>query len=151
MKKRTLLTLAVAAILSSCGQSSTKEAAADSTLSPGCYEFTQNQTRISMQVEVNNETVTGQLVYDFYEKDDNRGTLVGTMEGDTLFAVYTFNAEGTESRREVAFLVEGDRLKEGYGSSREVDGTVTFEDRRNLDFNSGTVLTRTECPTDKAE
>ena len=76
MKKRTLLTLVVAAILSSCGQSSTKEAAADSTLSPGCYEFTQNQTRISMQVEVNNETVTGQLVYDFYEKDDTQGTLV---------------------------------------------------------------------------
>ena len=151
MKNLLIATLAITAMLSSCNQSSTKEAAVSSPLSPGCYEFTQNNTKILMHLETDAETVTGELVYDFYEKDDNRGSLVGTMQGDTLFAVYTFRSEGTESRREVAFLAEGDRLTEGYGNSREVDGVVTFEDRRNLDFSSGTVLTKTECPTDKVE
>ena len=148
MRKLVLATLTATVMLSSCRQPSNREEVASSTLSSGCYEFAQSNSKILMHLEIKNDSVTGKLLYDFYEKDDNLGGLEGSMKGDTLFAQYTFYSEGMESKREVAFLAKDQRLREGYGNSVETDGIRKFENHRSLDFNQGTVLSKTNCTID---
>ena len=111
----------------------------------GCYTFEQNNSRVTAQLEVVEDSVKGSLQYDFYEKDDNEGEFAGTMRGDTLLGVYTFYSEGQMSQREVAFLRQGDRLVEGYGNAQPKNGVQRFDAVDQLTFGEGVVLTKTEC------
>ncbi len=78
--------------------------------------------------------VTGELVYDYFEKDKNTGTIKGEMKGDTLFAEYMFMSEGINSVREVAFLKKGDSWIEGYGDVEEQTGKIVFKNKAALKF-----------------
>ena len=86
----------------------------------------------------------GRLRYDFYEKDDNEASLLERRRGDTLVGVYTFYSEGQKSKREVAFLRQGDSLVEGYGNAQPKDGVQRFDAVDELSFGQGVVLTKTE-------
>jgi hypothetical protein len=68
------------------------------------------------------------------------------MHGDTLFATYTFFAEGTQSVRDVAFLKKGADLEEGYGAVVEEDGKMVFRNRAALDFSHSVLLKNRDCP-----
>jgi len=94
---------------------------------------------------VDQNAVKGDLTYNFFEKDDNRGTLDGTMHGDTLFADYKFKSEGMTSEREVAFLRRGDTMVEGFGEIKQESGKSTFKNRKRLNFESNLILTRSDC------
>src|SRR4051812_12325347 len=69
-----------------------------------CYTYTKNKDTASLSLISTGAIVTGELTYRLFEKDSNTGVLKGEMRGDTLVADYTFNAEGTQSTRQVAFL-----------------------------------------------
>ncbi len=114
----------------------------------GCYGFEQNNSRVTAHLEAAEDSVKGRLRYDFYEKDDNEGEFAGTMHGDTLLGVYTFYSEGQQSKREVAFLQQDDRLVEGYGNSQFKNGVQRFDAPNQLTFGQGVVLTKTECTED---
>ncbi len=148
MKKILLFKLVMLFMLASCHRPSGQEEAIPSSLTSDCYAWGQNNSKILMHLEVEDDTVTGKLWYDFYEKDDNIGELKGKMHGDTLFALYTFRSEGVESQREVAFLAKDSRWIEGYGSLQETNGIARFEAPGQLDFSQGTVLSKINCQTD---
>lgn len=114
----------------------------------GCYEFSENNSKVLAQLEVVQDSVKGRLRYDFYEKDDNDGEFVGTLRGDTLLGVYTFSSEGQQSQREVAFLWQEDRLLEGYGNLQFDNEVQRFEATDALTFGQGVILTKTECNED---
>ncbi len=82
----------------------------------------------------NGNLVTGELVYDYFEKDKNTGTIKGEMKGDTLFAEYIFMSEGINSVREVAFLQKGDDLIEGYGDVEEQTAKIVFKNKAALNL-----------------
>jgi hypothetical protein len=67
------------------------------------------------------------------------------MHGDTLLADYTFQSEGTESVRQVAFLQQGDGFVEGYGDMEDQNGKMVFKNTGSLDFSSGTAFTKVPC------
>ena len=67
------------------------------------------------------------------------------MNGDTLLADYTFQSEGTESVRQVAFLKKGDGFVEGYGDVEDQGGKMVFKNTAMLDFGSGTAFTKVPC------
>lgn len=73
----------------------------------GCYAFMNNNDSILMHLQFNGKEVTGSLLYNFYEKDGNDGSLLGEVHGDTIFAMYSFESEGVTSSREVAYLKRG--------------------------------------------
>jgi len=110
-----------------------------------CYLGIVKNDTIHMSLTIKDSVVEGKLSYHFFEKDKNDGTLSGRMKGDTLFAAYTFQSEGSESIREVAFLKKGNTFTEGYGDVEEKDNTVVFKDKSQLDFNNKTILTQTDC------
>ncbi|HDZ04557.1 hypothetical protein LCGC14_0079630 [marine sediment metagenome] len=112
-------------------------------LDKGCYEYNSNDNTIKMEITEVNENVTGNLNIAYAEKDANQGTFVGNLNDDKLFGTYTFNAEGKESSREIAFLVKGNQLIEGFGELN--DNGTKFKDVNTIKYNSSIHLTKVDC------
>ncbi|MEZ0610178.1 hypothetical protein ACAW74_16800 [Fibrella sp. WM1] len=126
----------------------TSATAASQPLAPEtdqCYAYTSARDTIRLKLLPAGDSLTGELVYKLAEKDQNIGTLRGRMRGDTLLARYTFQSEGVESVREVAFLKQADALVEGYGPVTEQNGNMVFTDRSKLVFTSSLRLTPVNC------
>ena len=116
-------------------------------VSKGCYRSVINKDTILMNLTLKgNELVSGNLDYNFFEKDENKGLLVGELKGDTLFADYTFMSEGVLSMREVVFLKQGNNYVEGFGDVVDDNkGKVTFKDKKQLKFDGKVVLLKVDC------
>lgn len=110
-----------------------------------CYQLMTAQDTVSMQLTTKGDEATGSLTYNFYEKDRNQGTFTGTFHGDTLFAEYTFQSEGTQSIREVAFLRQDGELVEGYSDMEDQNGRFVFTDKHTLNFTEGIRLKKGTC------
>ncbi len=112
-----------------------------------CYQAILRKDTILLTLNLKNgQLSSGNLIYNFYEKDKNQGTLVGELKGDTLFADYTFMSEGVSSVRQVAFLKKGDSYVEGFGDVVDDNkGKVTFKDKKQLKFDGNVVLSKVDC------
>ncbi len=110
-----------------------------------CYAMIKNKDKVLLHITITNNKVNGDLIYSFFEKDKNTGTIQGNMKGDTLFAEYKFMSEGTESIREVVFLKNGDDFVEGYGDSEEKNGRMIFKNTSGLNFNNNLILKNVAC------
>ena len=75
----------------------------------------ENGTTINLEITELGNPVMGNLTFALSGKDRNTGTFKGRLKDEKLIGEYTFQSEGVESSREVAFKVDGDRLIEGYG------------------------------------
>ena len=113
------------------------------TLETGCYEYNNDGNNIKMEITEINEKVIGNLNIAYAEKDTNQGKFVGNIDGDKLIGIYTFNAEGKESSRELAFMIKDNQLIEGYGDLNE-DGTK-FKDVKTIQYVSTMPLTKVDC------
>lgn len=112
-------------------------------LETGCYDFKSESNNIQMEITEVNEKVMGILNIAYAEKDANQGKFVGTLNGDKLIGTYTFNSEGIESSREMAYIVKDDQLIEGYGELNE-NGTK-FKDVNTIKYTSTMPLTKVDC------
>lgn len=109
-----------------------------------CYAYVNNKDTVLLHVYMKDKVITGELSYNFYEKDKNTGTIQGELKGDTLIADYSFVSEGVSSVREVVFLKKGSELVEGYCDADQVDNKLVFKNRSTLNF-SGITLKPTAC------
>ncbi|KKN46648.1 hypothetical protein LCGC14_0671010 [marine sediment metagenome] len=83
------------------------------------------------------------LTYALAEKDKNTGTYKGEFNDGKLIGTYTFQSEGVESKRQVAFMLSDDQLIEGYGELNE-DGSL-FKDVNTVNYSSTMPLSKTDC------
>ncbi len=113
------------------------------TAQKDCYVFEKNGSKINLQLEQNGTEANGILTYSLAEKDSNKGTLKGKIENNILIANYTFQSEGTESTRQVAFQFKDNQWIEGYGDMNE-EGTH-FKDVSQIKFTSSMPLSKTDC------
>jgi hypothetical protein len=113
----------------------------------GCYVFHDDENHVSLEFTEIGSISKGNLTYAFAEKDKNIGTFVGHLKDGVLLADYTFQSEGVESVRQVAFKVENDTLIEGYGDMN-AEGTA-FKDVNSLNFTSTMPLVKTDCAEEK--
>ncbi len=142
-------------ILISCNNQSTNNSAVPQTTNTEqpakdnqanhCYAYTTDKDSVLMEITTSGNSVSGTLTYKILEKDQNRGTIRGTMNGDTLIAAYKFMSEGIESVREVAFIKKGNDFIEGFGEVEEVNGAMKFKDISRINYSSNMVLRRVEC------
>ncbi|MBL0740273.1 hypothetical protein [Chryseolinea lacunae] len=130
-----------------------KEQSSETTATPsqsavlqsGCYAFHKGGSTIQLDLEVNGERASGQLLYSLEEKDKNTGTIHGTAKGNTLDVYYVFLSEGITSTREVIFQLTDSALVEGIGNHEERNDTSFYADKSKVRFeNSQVVLT--PCP-----
>ncbi len=143
-------------LLFSCNNNSTKQdesaavqkepdAPAATTEQTNCYASYNDKDTVWLKVVSNGNMVTGNLEYNYFEKDKNKGTINGDMKGDTLLATYTFMSEGKESARQVAFLKNGDEFTEGYGNVNAATGEPDLTDRSAIKFQNKFILKKTDC------
>jgi hypothetical protein len=110
-----------------------------------CYKGINNRDTVLLDLTTIDKGVSGNLQYNFFEKDKNDGTFSGEMHGDTLLAEYVFSAEGRISERQVVFLKRGNELVEGYAAMEEKGNRMVFKDINTVDFSKGIVLKRMDC------
>jgi IMP cyclohydrolase len=111
----------------------------------GCYQMVLKQDTATLHLTVRDTTVTGDLVYDWQQKDRNTGTLQGVLRNDTIYADYHFQSEGTASVREVIFKIQDSVLVQGFGDITEQNGKVVFQDRSRLQFQTANPFIKIAC------
>ena len=109
-----------------------------------CYESANGNDTVFLSIFSESKVITGSLLYNYYQKDKNRGTIRGRMHGDTLIADYVFMSEGKASVRQVAFLKQDNSFIEGYGDATEENGKMVFKNRTMLNF-TGRPLVAVDC------
>ena len=112
-----------------------------------CYEGIHGKDTILMTLIIKgNQLQYGKLTYNYFEKDDNEGTLVGAFRGDTLKGKYSFQSEGATSVREVVFLKQGKNYLEGFGPvTADQDGKLVFKDYKAIQFEPSFPLVEVPC------
>lgn len=98
-----------------------------------------------MKLEKFPNVASGELLYNFFEKDKSNGTFDGILKGDTLIADYTFSSEGQLSVRQVAFLLKDSIAAEGYGEMEQSGDKQTFTNEDSLDFSRGLRMRAVPC------
>ncbi len=111
----------------------------------GCYAYNGRRDNSALFEITNTKDgiIKGNLNYHLAEKDANIGTFEGVLVNDILLGDYTFQSEGTTSKREVIFKVINGNLIEGYGEMDE-EGTH-FINTDHVTFTSSMPLTKTDC------
>ena len=137
-------------LIISCNSSPTQNSAinikrseTDSTFNI-CYSSVVKKDTVLLNALMFGDSIKGSLGYKLYEKDQNNGSVLGKMYGDTLRMMYTYISEGTESIREVVFLKKDTLLIEGFGDLKKTNEKVIFEDIQKVKFN-GLVLQKVPC------
>lgn len=153
MKAAVTLFTGIIIFFSSCGNSEHEAETKDSsgnqppvkTSTENCYRYIGNNDTVILKITESNGAVSGTLMYNYFEKDKNTGTIKGEMKGDLLVAEYAFHAEGMESVRAVAFKKMGKNFMEGYGESEMKDGKDVFKDINALNFSNSVLLSPYDC------
>ncbi len=145
--KLTFFSIAIV-LLSACDhpkqESKTSQPVAQTNITT-CYRYIHNRDTVLLNTIYTNGLVTGTLLYNFYEKDKNQGTIKGKITGDTIFADYTFQSEGVKSVRQVAFKKVGENLMEGYGETENSNGKTVFKNMDSLSFTHSIELKPYNC------
>jgi hypothetical protein len=156
MKKTALYLIVLAISITACNTQNQKSGNSDSVdntekdsiitgnLNSECYAYKNNKDSVYMHLKDSSGLITGDLSYNFYEKDSNKGSINGRMNGDTLIADYTFMSEGRESIRQVTFLKKGTDFVEGYAETVEENGKIVFKSLDSLKFGN-LALRLVEC------
>ena len=155
MKTKILVFSMAVASFASCGKKEEKQVVTEQEMEQPeiviqdkeCYLWTsKGKDTIKMSVTTaNGGNVSGDLEYNFFEKDGNTGKFSGVAKGDTLYVTYDFESEGMKSTRESAFLQQGNNLIEGFGEVETNGNSQTFKDKKALKFDAGITLKKVEC------
>jgi hypothetical protein len=93
---------------------------------PQCFTQVVGKDTARLSFEIAGDSVNGKLEYKRYEKDSNKGTIKGVMQGNILNVQYTFMSEGMESTNQAVFKVEGDKVFEGRAKDFDKEGRPVF-------------------------
>ena len=110
-----------------------------------CYRYVNNKDTVTLKIIHVGENKTGTLVYNFFEKDRNEGTIQGYIKNGLLIADYSYRAEGMQSVRQLAFKKIGENWVEGYGDLDILGDTVRYLNIDSLDYSKGIVLKPFDC------
>lgn len=69
-----------------------------------------NKDTTSIELVIKGDKVSGQMYWHPFEKDSRKGTLSGTLKGDTANVVWSFMQEGMQDTIGLQFLTKGDNL-----------------------------------------
>ena len=81
-----------------------------------CYHANVGDSNSLLQIkDPTTEQLTGELIFQNYEKDSSYGVFTGNLTADKLTIDFTFQSEGVESKRQITLTKSSDELiGEGY-------------------------------------
>ncbi|MCZ2083399.1 MULTISPECIES: hypothetical protein [unclassified Kaistella] len=109
-----------------------------------CYMEATGKDSVFVSLEDNLGTIIGKMRYKNFEKDSSMGDVVGSQNGDTLKLVYTFEAEGKTSEREIYFLKKGENIIEGIGEQKLEGNKSNYANPAKLKY-EGNTLKQVDC------
>jgi hypothetical protein len=71
----------------------------------GCYMRVLKRDTLALHLQEVGNLVRGRLTFDNYEKDGSAGTVSGTIVGDVMKLIYSFQSEGMNSVMQVYFKI----------------------------------------------
>lgn len=163
LSKITFFLLAAALVAGCNSNSETNKAGSDSTgtvhgnakpigttdtkplMLDGCYEMVIRKDTATLELTVQDSTVTGKLVYDWFEKDGNSGTIKGVLRDSLIIADYHFESEGLMSVREVVLRIQNNTLAQGFGELSDNNGKVVYSDPSNLQYDTVHPFVKVPC------
>ncbi len=110
-----------------------------------CYSWNIDNDSVELKLSISGIRVTGALWYHLYEKDNNKGTINGSLKDSLIIADYTFQSEGMTSVRQVVFKMKSDTLLEGYGDIVMKGDTAMFKNIAQLKFQDDRPLLKVNC------
>jgi hypothetical protein len=134
-----------AGIMASCQQQGQQESStvADSTQTivpaptTNCYTKVVGRDTVQLTLSYQDSVATGTLLYNFFEKDKNRGEIKGLINKGIIRGKYVFYSEGMESTRPVIFKIDGQHAYEALPDSIDSQGLPVFDtDNARLKFDS---------------
>ena len=154
------LFLALAAFIACNNNDQTGESSPDSTsnaskpadtavatITEACYRKVLARDTFAIRIVESGYAVSGDLVFDNYEKDSSRGRVKGVVVGDILKLWYDFQSEGTRSVMEVYFKKQGDKLIRGIGTVDVKGDTSYFKDPSDIKYEDKETWSRVDCGT----
>lgn len=78
-----------------------------------CYIHTAGQHQQDttlIRVQLRPDSVVGTMIYQPWQKDSRRGSLLGIRRADSILAEWNYRQEGQRSHKTLRFTVEGDTL-----------------------------------------
>lgn len=115
------------------------------SLPSGCYAQIAGRDTANLQIENKDNSVTGSLSYNFFQKDRNDGTLQAEISGDILTGWYLFKSEGVISVRQVAWKIKGAELWQATGEMMEKNDTMFFSIPDKLKYDSTRPFKKVAC------
>ena len=138
MKKQNIFPVLFSLVLFSCGNQASQpksiEGDPQSIEVKPCYRYTKGNDTITLKTTITGDKITGELIYDWFERDRNSGKISGVIKGDTFITDYRFMSEGMESVREEVFLRKGDDLFIGSGEAEEKGNKWAYKNYGQLKF-----------------
>lgn len=100
----------------------------------GCYAYESDDgTRYTLYIDAQDEkNFFGFMEYNNVGFDSSRGFFIGQFIESRALGIYDFVAEGTESKRQLAFFYENGTFVRGTGDTEIVDGVEQFVSLDNL-------------------
>lgn len=114
-------------------------------ITPGCYAWVIKKDSALLKLDISGNNISGDLSYNLYEKDNNKGTINGTLQDSLVVADYTFQSEGITSVRQVVFKMHGESLIEGFGDIEIKGDTARFKNISQLQFQDQRPFIKTNC------
>ena len=114
-------------------------------ITPGCYSYITKNDSAFLKLEISGNKISGDLHYSLYEKDNNKGTINGTLKDSLIIAYYTFQSEGMTSVRQVVFEINDSSLIEGFGDIEVRGDTAKFKNISQLQFQDQRPFIRSNC------
>lgn len=111
----------------------------------GCFwKITGRDTLVAWLAQTEN-TITGKLSFDNFEKDGSSGVVHGTVEGDIIKLWYSFESEGMKSVMELWYKRLGDSLLRAVGPSAVKADSSYFNDQSAIKFDGKQSLLKVDC------
>lgn len=114
-------------------------------ISSGCYGWAIAGDTATLQLSIAENRVTGNLIYDWSEKDRNSGSLQGVLQDSLIVANYTYQSEGRTSVREVVFKIKADSLVEGFGDVHTKGDVIEHKNKDQLQFHDDRPFVKGVC------
>ncbi len=111
----------------------------------GCYWKILKRDTLAISLEQTDNSVTGKLNFDNFEKDASTGLVHGIVEGDIIKLWYNFASEGMNSVMEIYFKKEGDQLFRGIGPVDAKGDTSYYTNHSAITYTQDQSFTKLAC------
>jgi hypothetical protein len=111
----------------------------------GCYTMIISNDTAVMTVSQKGDSLTGSLIYNRKDKDDNTGTVYLLKTNDRAEGWYAYQSEGKTSVRQVVFKINENTLAEGYGDIKMNNDTAIFKYPHALNFEEKHRFNKVNC------